>query len=142
MSYLVDTNVFSELAKAKPDAQVVEWLREHEPELYLSTITIGELRRGIENLPNGKRKTALQSWFTGLCKRMEGRILSFNTSTAHVWGQLVAAWDKKGTNVPSLDSQLAATAHRHNLTMVTRNVSDFQNTGVKLFNPFKPNGIL
>lgn len=64
-----------------------------------------------------------------------GRIRSFNASTAHVWGQLVAAWDKNGTTIPSLDSQLAATAHRHNLTMVTRNVSDFQNTGVKLFNP-------
>ncbi len=138
MSYLVDTNVISELAKSKPDTQVINWLRDHETELYLSTITIGELRRGIETLPAGKRKTALQSWFTGLCKRMEGRILSFNTSTAHVWGQLVAAWDKKGTNVPSFDSQLAATAHRHNLTMVTRNVSDFQNTGVKLFNPFAP----
>jgi predicted nucleic acid-binding protein len=136
VSYLVDTNVLSELAKAKPDAQVVAWLRDHESELYLSTITIGEIRRGIEALPAGKRKASLQSWFTGLCKHMEGRILSFNTSTAHVWGQLMAAWDKKGKTVPSLDSQLAATAHRHGLTMVTRNVSDFQGTGVKLFNPF------
>lgn len=136
MSYLVDTNVFSELAKAKPDPLVVAWLRDHEPELYLSTISIGELRRGIESLPGGKRKTALQTWFTDLCKRMEGRILSFNTSTAHVWGQLMAAWDKKGTCVPSLDSQLAATAHRHKLTMVTRNVSDFENTGVELLDPF------
>lgn len=136
MSYLVDTNVLSELAKAKPDAKVVEWLRDHESELYVSTITIGEIRRGIECLPAGKRKAALQSWFTGLCKRMEGRTLSFNASTAHVWGQLVAGWDKKGLTVPSLDSQLAATAHRHGFTMVTRNISDFQNTGVKLFNPF------
>lgn len=137
MSYLVDTNVVSELAKAQPDPHVVLWLRDHEPDLYLSTITIGELRRGIENLPSGKRKSALQAWFSELCKRMDGRILSFNTSTAHVWGQLVATWDKKGRNVPSLDSQIAATAHRHNLTIVTRNVSDFQNTGVKLFNPFE-----
>ncbi len=137
----MDTNVFSELAKAKPDAQVIAWLRDHEPELYLSTTTIGELRRGIESLPVGKRKAALQSWFTGLCKRMEGRILSCNTGTAHVWGQLAAAWDKKGTTVPSLDSQLAATAHRHNLTMVTRNIADFQNAGVKLFNPFVTNQI-
>lgn len=136
MSYLVDTNVFSELARARPDERVVTWLREHEAELYLSTITIAELRRGIENLAAGKRKAALQSWLTGLCKRMEGRILSFNTSTAHVWGQLVAKWDKKGTTIPSLDSQLAATAHRHKLAMVTRNVSDFQNTGVKVLNPF------
>lgn len=133
----MDTNVVSELAKAQPDPHVVLWLRDHEPDLYLSTITIGELRRGIENLPSGKRKSALQAWFSELCKRMDGRILSFNTSTAHVWGQLVATWDKKGRNVPSLDSQIAATAHRHNLTIVTRNVSDFQNTGVKLFNPFE-----
>ena len=138
MSYLVDTNVFSELAKTQPDDQVIKWLRDHEADLYLSTVTIGELRRGIEALPAGKRKAALQSWLTGLCKRMEGRILSFNTSTAHVWGQLMAAWNKKGTTVPSLDSQLAATAHRHNLTMVTRNVSDFQNTGVQHYNPFAP----
>lgn len=138
MSYLVDTNVLSELAKPKPEPLVVAWLRDHEPDLYLSTITVGELRRGIESLPAGKRKTALQSWFTGLCKRMEGRILSFNTSTAHIWGQKMAAWDKKGTPIPSLDSQIAATAYRHNLTVVTRNVSDFKNTGVKLFNPFAP----
>lgn len=134
----MDTNVFSELAKTQPDDQVIKWLRDHEADLYLSTVTIGELRRGIEALPAGKRKAALQSWLTGLCKRMEGRILSFNTSTAHVWGQLMAAWNKKGTTVPSLASQLAATAHRHNLTMVTRNVSDFQNTGVQHYNPFAP----
>lgn len=132
----MDTNVLSELAKPKPEPLVVAWLRAHEPDLYLSTITIGELRRGIESLPAGKRKTARQSWFTDLCKRMEGRILSFNTSTAHIWGQKMAAWDKKGTPVASLDSQIAATANRHNLTVVTRNVSDFKNTGVKLFNPF------
>ena len=137
MSYLVDTNVFSELAKPKPDAQVVAWLRDHEQELYVSTITIGELRRGIEKLPSGKRRTVLQSWLSGICQRMDGRILSFNSSIAHVWGQLLADWEKKGITVPSLDSQLAATAHRHSLTMVTRNVSDFQNTGVKLLNPFE-----
>ena len=100
MSYLVDTNVFSELAKTKPDAQVVAWLRDHEPDLYLSTITIGELRRGIEKLPAGKRKTALQSWFTGLCKRMEGRILSFNTSTAHIWGPTGGRMGQKGHQRP------------------------------------------
>ena len=138
MSYLIDTNVFSELAKSTPDARVVDWLRDHQPELFVSTITIGELRRGVERLMNGKRKTALQSWLTDLCKRMEGRILSFNTSTAHVWGQLMAGWERTGVTVPSLDSQLAATAHRHGLTMVTRNVDDFKNTGIKLFNPFGP----
>ncbi len=137
MSYLVDTNVFSELAKSKPDVRVVAWLRDHEPHLFVSAITIGELRRGIEALPAAKRKNDLQAWLVGLCKRMDGRILSFNTSTAHVWGQLVATWDKKGFTLPSLDGQIAATAHRHGLAVVTRNVSDFQHAGVKLVNPFE-----
>lgn len=136
MSYLVDTNIFSELAKSRPDTQVVAWLRDHEQELYVSTITIGELRRGIEGLPSGKRKAGLLSWLAGLCRRMDGRILSFNTSTSHIWGQIVAAWEKNGVTVPSLDSQIAATAHRHGLTIVTRNVADFQHAGVKLLNPF------
>lgn len=136
MSYLVDTNVFSELVKSKPDDSVVQWLRDHEMELYISTVTIGEIRRGIEGLPTGKRKTGLQSWLTGLCNRMEGRILSFNTSTAHVWGQMVARSDKNGITLPTADSQLAATAQRHGLIMVTRNVEDFKNAGVKAVNPF------
>lgn len=137
MSYLVDTNIFSEPAKPKPDAEVVSWLREHETELYVSSITIGEIRRGIERLPDGKRKTQLRSWLTALCDCMRGRILSFNTSTAHVWGQLKAGWDRAGVVVPSLDSQLAATAQRHGLTVVTRNVTDFERTGVKVLNPFE-----
>lgn len=136
MNWLVDTNIFSEPAKPKPDAQVVSWLRDHEPELYVSTITIGELRRGIERLPAGKRKTQLHAWLQSLCDCMKGRVLSFNTSTAHVWGQMKAKWDKAGLNVPSLDSQIAATAQRHNLTLVTRNTSDFYLTGIKLLNPF------
>jgi hypothetical protein len=68
---------------------------------------------------------------------MKGRVLSFNTNTAHVWGQLKAKWDKAGISVPSLDSQIAATAHRHGLTVVTRNTSDFDKTGVKVLNPLK-----
>ncbi len=137
MSYLVDTNVFSEQAKRMPDAKVIEWLRQHESELYVSTITIGEIRRGIERLPDGKRKTQLQQWLQSLCDCMQGRILGFNTSTAHVWGQLKAKWEKAGVNVPSLDSQIAATASRHSLTLVTRNTADFVKTGVRTLNPFQ-----
>jgi predicted nucleic acid-binding protein len=136
MGYLVDNNVFSELVKTKPDPLVLQWLSKHEPELYISSISIGEIKRGIEYLTSGKRKTALQSWLTELCHRMEGRILSFNTSTAHVWGQLVARADKRGNTLPTIDSQLAATAHRHGLTIVTRNVTYFKHAGVKVLNPF------
>lgn len=136
MSYLVDTDVFSEQAKPKPDAKVVAWLRQHESELYVSSITIGEIRRGIERLPNGKRKSQLRTWLQALCDCMQGRILSFNVSTAHVWGQLKASWEKSGVTVPSIDSQIAATASRHALTVVTRNIADFERTGIKTLNPF------
>ncbi len=137
MSYLVDTNIYSEPVKPNPEPKVVEWLRKHERELYVSTVTIGEIRRGIERLPEGKRKTQLRAWLQTLCECMKGRVLSFNTSTAHVWGQLKAKWDKAGISVPSLDSQIAATAQRHGLTVVTRNTSDFDKTGVKVLNPFE-----
>ena len=137
MSYLVDTNVFSEPMKPKPDAKVIAWLRDHESALYISTVSIGEMRRGIERLPAGRRKTQLRAWLVTLCDCMKGRVLSFNTSTAHVWGQLKAKWDAAGIAIPSLDSQIAATAHRHRLTVVTRNTADFAKTGVKLFNPFQ-----
>lgn len=136
MSYLVDTNVLSEQARPAPDAKVIEWMRRHESELYVSTITIGEIRRGIERLPDGKRKARLQQWLQSVCDCMQGRILSFNASTAHVWGQLKAKWEKAGVNVPSLDSQIAATASRHSLTLVTRNTGDFEKTGIKTLNPF------
>jgi predicted nucleic acid-binding protein len=136
LSYLVDTNVFSEQAKPKPDPKVIEWLRQHESELYVSAITIGEIRRGIERLPEGNRKVQLRQWLQSLCDCMQGRILNFNVSTSHVWGQLKANWEKSGVVVPSLDSQIAATASRHSLVLVTRNVSDFEGTGIKTLNPF------
>lgn len=136
MSFLVDTNVLSEAVKRNPDPQVLAWLRKNESALYVSTITIGEIRRGIERLPAGKRRTQLRLWLHDLCACMKGRVLSFNTSTAHVWGQLKAKWETAGIKVSSLDSQIAATARRHDLILVTRNSRDFVDTGVKLLNPF------
>jgi predicted nucleic acid-binding protein len=136
MSFLVDTNVLSEPAKPKPDAGVMAWLRENERDLYVSTITIGELRRGIERLPEGARKTKLRHWLQSLCDCMQGRVLSFSTSSAHVWGQLKAKWDAAGLVIPTLDSQIAAIAQRHGLVVITRNTRDFVKTGVKVANPF------
>jgi toxin FitB len=136
VSFLVDTNVFSELAKPKPGPQVAAWLRENEPNLYVSTITIGELRRGVERLPDGVRKSKLRHWLISICECMKGRVLGFNTSTAHGWGQMKAQWDSAGVVVPTLDSQIAAIAKKHGLTVVTRNTSDYSRTGVKVMNPF------
>jgi predicted nucleic acid-binding protein len=100
-------------------------------------VSIGEMRRGIERLAAGRRKTQLRAWLVLLCDCMKGRVLNFNTSTAHAWGQLKAKWDAAGIAIPSLDSQIAATAHRHKLTVVTRNTADFAKTGVKWLNPFQ-----
>jgi toxin FitB len=136
MSYLVDTNVFSESAKRSPDPRVIAWLREHEGSLYLSTITVGELRRGIELLPEGRRKSQLRDWLARITATMKGRILSYNVATANVWGQLKAKWDRAGLNVPALDGQIAATAHRRSLVVVTRNTKDFEGTGVCFLDPF------
>ena len=137
MNYLVDTNVISESIRRTPNPAVVDWLREHERDMYVSAITVGEIRRGIERLPNGKRKSQLQKWLTEVCDSMQGRILNFNVSVAHVWGQLKAKWDSDGVVVPSIDSQLAATAHRHGLALVTRNERDFRDCGIRVENPFK-----
>jgi toxin FitB len=137
MNYLVDTNVLSELAKPLPADGVLSWFRSHQSHLHVSSITIGEIRKGLELMPAGKRKTGLQAWFKSICECMEGRILSFNTSTAHVWGQMVGTLEKKGVQLPTIDSQLAATASRHGLTVVTRNVNDFKHAGVKVLNPFQ-----
>jgi toxin FitB len=137
VNWLVDTDVFSESAKPEPDPRVVAWLKANEADLYISTVTIGELRRGIERLPAGRKKSQLRAWLLRVCDCMKGRVLSYNTSTAHVWGQLKADWDRKGITVPSLDGVIAATAQRHGLTVVTRNAAHFQRTGVKLLNPFE-----
>ncbi len=136
MKYLVDTNVLSELAKPLPADGVLAWFQANQSHLYVSSISIGEIRKGLELMPAGKGKESLQTWFKSICGCMEGRILSFNTATAHVWGQMVGSLEKKGIQLPTIDSQLAATAQRNGLTMVTRNVADFENAGVKLLNPF------
>lgn len=136
MSYLVDTNVFSEGTKREPDSHVQDWMAAHESELYVSTLTIGELRFGIEKLPNGKRRERLQVWLQTVCDTMDGRILSVNVSVAHVWGQLRAGWAAAGVTVPAADGLIAAIAKRHSLVIVTRNVRDFAGSGVRTLNPF------
>jgi len=136
VNYLADTNIVSEPMKPKPNAQVLAWLKVHGKELYVSSITIAEIKKGIERLPTGRKRTAFELWFAEFCRNTGKRILSFNANTAHVYGQLTAKWERNGVTVPDLDGLIAATAHRHGLTLVTRNVSDFQKTGVRVINPF------
>ena len=135
-SYLVDTNVWSETLQKSPDPKVITWMRENESSLYVSTVTIGELKYGIDRLADGKRKRAFQTWLSILIVRMKGRVLSYNTSVATVWGQLQAKAEREGFRLPSLDSQIAATALKHSLVLATRNVRDFKHTGLRVENPF------
>ncbi len=136
MDYLVDTNVFCEKVKKAPSPKVVQWLVDHESQIYVSTVTIAEIRRGIEKLPDGKRKTEFGNWLHDFSHQMKGSILSFNRSVAHVWGQMQGRLDKQGILVPQFDGIIAATAIRYNLQLVTRNEKDFQFTAAKVINPF------
>ena len=137
MSYLVDTNVLSELTKSSPDDNVITWMRDHESELYVSVITLGELKYGIAILPDGKRKTALQAWLSQTAKTMEGTTLSFNRSVSYVWADLRAAAKSKGVDLPLADGMIAATAKRHELTVATRNAIDFRHAKVKTVDPYE-----
>ncbi|MEO0413553.1 MAG: type II toxin-antitoxin system VapC family toxin [Verrucomicrobiota bacterium] len=136
MSYLVDTNVWSELTKGYPQPEVIRWLTEHESLLHISTISLGELRYGIVTLPESQRKEELQGWLKQLTKTTAGRTLSFNRSVAYTWADLRASASRKGYRLPLADSMIAAIAKKHQLKVVTRNVRDFQNAGVSTVNPF------
>jgi toxin FitB len=136
MSYLVDTNVLSESAKIIPQLKVLEWLRANAERTYVSRITLGELAYGIERLPQGRKRRNLELWLRSLTQRLKGRILTFNARVALEWGRLVAEMEARGLRMPVADSQIAATARRHGLTVVSDNVEDFRPSRVPVLNPF------
>lgn len=135
MSYLLDTNVVSELLRPTPDKNVIEWFRVIPNEsLFLSSLTLGEIRRGVEKLAAGKRKTQLTVWLEhDLPRWFGGRILPIDQHVADRWGYLTASVKRP---LPAIDSLLAATALTHNLKMVSRNVDDFDMPGLEVVNPF------
>ena len=136
MSYLIDTNVLSELRRKTPDEQVVNWVNSRPAtSLYLSVLTLGELRKGIESLADAKRRLKLADWLeTELPLFFAGRIISIDDGVADRWGRLLA---HAGRTLPAIDSLLGATAAHHGLTMVTRNSKDFANLGLDVLNPWK-----
>lgn len=138
MSFLLDTNVISEGGKPRPDPRVIEWLASVDEEhVFLSIISLAELRRGIERLDEGRRKSALDLWLTDqLPVRFDGRLLLVDAGTADQWGRIVARTQAAGRPIGAMDAFLAATAQQHQLTLVTRNLSDFEATGVRLFSPW------
>ncbi len=136
MSYLVDTNVISELRKRqRANPLVVDWFRNHEPkEIYLSVLTLGELRRGIERVRRRDPRTAiaLGRWVDHIRHRFADRILDVDQAIADRWGCLGIP-----DPVPDIDGLLAATALEHDLVVVTRNVKHIVPTGARYVNPFE-----
>ncbi len=139
MSFLLDTVAVSEWTKPRPNPGLVQWLAEaDEDRLFLSVITLAELRHGVERLPSGQRKQRLDSWLTDdLTARFEARILSVDASIAHAWGKIVARCGTAGRPIGAMDALLAATATVHRAALVTRNVSDFEAAGVAVVNPWE-----
>ena len=136
MKYLLDTNVISELVAKQPSQKVLDWLDSLDPDdVYLSVITIGELRKGIEKLPVAKRKTALLQWLSNdLLVRFSGRLLTLDLAVMLTWGKMAGQVKR---SLPGLDSLIAALALHHNCSVATRNESDFRDTGVTVVNPWK-----
>lgn len=135
MSYLIDTNVISELKRKTPDPSVVAWFAERPARsLFMSVLTLGEIRKGIELISNEHRRLALIDWLeTELPLFFNGRLLNLDAAVADRWGRLIA---QAGRPLPVIDSLLAATAIEHDLILVTRNSKDFENLPVSLFNPW------
>jgi len=137
--FLLDTNCISELIRPKPEPRVVEWMRAvDESLLYLSVLTLGEVRKGAAILTHSRKRTRLESWLEiDLHVRFSGRILAIDDGVADRWGWLTADAERKGRTLAAVDGLLAATALQHNLTVVSRNVSDFVGTQVPILNPWE-----
>jgi predicted nucleic acid-binding protein len=134
VSFLVDTNVLCEPARPNPNDRVLEWIEANESELYLSVVTIGEIRRGIRLQASQKKAMALESWLEEIMHSFDDRILPLDVSIALKWGDYYATRQKLGQKPPVTDSLLAATALARGLVLATRNAPDFP--GLEIFNPF------
>ena len=137
MRVLLDTNVVSEIRRHDANPLVVQRVQAIKPDdTYLSVITVGELVYGVKRLAAGKKRRELEAWVMALQRTYAARILSVDLETAHVWGEVTAICQTKGRPLPTQDGLIAATALRHGLHLMTRNVKDFAPTGVLLINPW------
>jgi predicted nucleic acid-binding protein len=135
--FLLDTNVASEMVRPKPDPGVLQWVSTtDESLLYLSVVTLGEIRKGIAFRPDAARRAQLEGWLRGLVDRFSPRILPIDLAVADRWGHLAGTCKMKGLTLPVLDGLLAATALHYDLTLVTRNVKNVQGTGVDTLDPW------
>ena len=136
--FLLDTNCISELVRTKPEPRVLAWMEAaDEGVLYLSVLSLGEIRKGVAGLTQSRRRTQLETWLElDLQSRFAGRVLPIDAQVADRWGVLSAEAKRKGRALSAIDGLLAATALHHNLTIVSCNVSDFASTQVPVLNPW------
>jgi predicted nucleic acid-binding protein len=136
--FLLDTKVICELIKRRPQRQVSSWVETiDESLLYLSVLSIGEIRSGIARLPQAKQRTTLEAWLqTSLRTRFDGRILAIDDDVADRFGLLIAQAQKNKVILPLIDGLLAATALQHNLTFVTRDADHIAKIGIGVFDPW------
>lgn len=139
MAYLLDTCAISEMISVKPTPSVLEWFEaQSEQSLFLSIITIGEIEKGIYQLEQTKRRRVLEAWLLDqLLPSFRGRILNIDRKLITTWARMVAELKTKGMIRASLDSLIEATALQHQLILVTRNVKNFQDSQVTIFNPWE-----
>ena len=135
MGWLLDTDVLSESSNSRPDEGVMSWLDAHDHEVYLSTISLGEIIKGIELLASGKRRKEIEHWFSRIERWAGPRLLAPTGDVMRAWGRLCARHERKGRRLPVLDSLIAATALAHGLTLVTRNTKDYP-ADVPVFDPW------
>lgn len=138
MNYLLDTCVISELVTKQPNAQVIAWIDSVEEQcLHLSVITLGEIQKGIEKLPDSERKTRLATWLSEeLPRRFVDRIVPIDAKVMLDWGRLTGMLEKEGKPMSVIDSLIAAIALHNNFVLVTRNEADFVNADIQIFNPW------
>ena len=134
MTYLVDVNVLSEATKPAPDAKVMGWLTANEGDFVVDPIILGELRIGILTLPPGRKRSQLERWFAEVEETVD--CLPWDAAVSRCWAELVVESRRRGHILPVLDGMIAATALQHDLTVATRKTRDFQQAGVKVFDPF------
>ena len=139
MAFLLDTCLISEFFKKNSEIEVTEWFRRQIPEtLFLSVLTIGELRKGLLRLPPSRKRDLISVWIDEAKIRYDRRILNIDVNTSEVWARLRAQTESIGTPMSMIDSLIAATAVNHGLTVATRNIKDFERCGVATINPWRP----
>jgi toxin FitB len=136
MQWLLDTCVISELPKLAPNKPLLTWLQANANEALISAVTLGEIQYGIHRLEVGRNRNRLQTWFDAISSQFGARTLHTDDAVWLTWARLKSEAEQLGRPQEDLDLLIAATAQAHSLTLVTRNVRHFKDTGIELLNPW------